>query len=151
MISLNYGDILRSKYGLYLHHCFFIFSPYFHHHCSLTISKAKCFRQVINFWWNYWWNVHGISDCSLCSGGTVIRQDFSAEMMKMKTNNILNVACCQAQTPLLNFFSEKTASVNQKFSSLWFRSSHRRYFVKKVFLKMSQFSQESTCVGVFFK
>ena len=29
------------------------------------------------------------------------------------------------------------------------RSSHRRYSVKKVFLKISQISQENTCAGLF--
>ena len=32
--------------------------------------------------------------------------------------------------------------------SLFYRSSHRRRSEKKVFLKISQYSQENTCVGV---
>ena len=31
-----------------------------------------------------------------------------------------------------------------------FRSSHERCYVKKMFLKIWQYSQENTCVGVFF-
>ena len=30
------------------------------------------------------------------------------------------------------------------------RSSHRRCSIKKLFLKISQYSQENTCVGIFF-
>ena len=32
----------------------------------------------------------------------------------------------------------------------WNRSSHQRCSIKKLFLKFSQYSQENTCVGVFF-
>ena len=34
---------------------------------------------------------------------------------------------------------------------LVYRSSHRRYSVKKVFLKNSQISQENSCIGVSFQ
>ena len=42
-------------------------------------------------------HVHGISDCSMCSSGTV---SLLAEMAKMKTKYILNAVRCQAQTLL---------------------------------------------------
>ena len=32
-----------------------------------------------------------------------------------------------------------------------FRSSHRKYSIKRLFLKISQYLQEKTCVGVSFQ
>ena len=44
-------------------------------------------------------------------------------------------------------------TVKRLFTELlryYYRSSHRRCSIKKGFLKISQYSQESTCVGVSF-
>ena len=36
-------------------------------------------------------------------------------------------------------------------SKIKFRSSQRRRFIKKMFLKISQYSQKNTCLGISFK
>ena len=48
--------------------------------------------------------------------------------------------------------SSRLQIVQPEFTSkIKFRSSQRRRSIKNVFLKISQYSQKNTCVGIFFK
>ena len=49
-----------------------------------------------------------------------------------------------------NFIFCAVCLIGQKFFSTIFRSRHHRCFIKKVFLKISQNSQESVCARVSF-
>ena len=67
--------------------------------------------------------------------------------------------------PLINFYvliSKFLQNTQMKILFDWFalfisvmyyqyRCSHQRCFIKKLFLKISKYSQESTCVGVYIK
>ena len=51
---------------------------------------------------------------------------------------------------LFRYFNHTLQSQKRRNTHVYVRSSHRRFSVKKVFLRISLISQENTWVGVFF-
>ena len=71
--------------------------------------------------------------------------------MKKKSNNaLISNSWYTAGVPLSNkvLWVRRTSHYNLAGSKL--RSSHRRCSIKKAVLKISKYSQESTCAGIFF-
>ena len=61
------------------------------------------------------------------------------QSISLKNTTKFNSAWCHVVSQINTFFYAATTGS---------RSSHRRFSVKKMFLKILQISQENTCVGV---
>ena len=96
------------------------------------------------------------------SSGAIIRGQFSLGAIILRDNcpegnypggnftlfHVFNYGTCMEIFLFYKFFPTKLAWIRN--SSTIFRSSHRRCSIKKLFLKMLWYSQESNCVGVSF-
>ena len=52
--------------------------------------------------------------------------------------------------PISHIISFRSREVYLRHEIAFYRSSHRRCYIKKLFLKISQYSQGNTCAGISF-
>ena len=137
----------------------------------LSIGKAKAVDKTTSLFWG--WHLKVVPAYT----APKIGNDATKNKLATETLNWLNIIGWVSGSYLrCNYYHEYLACEQEDFSRvlrttvwrvlsyfvvnwlvvpqryLWeiHRSSHQRFFVKKLFLRILQYSQENTCVGVSF-
>ena len=71
------------------------------------------------------------------------------EHLRRMVCSILEINICSQDLRSL-FTKRLKKTLLQSLTAILFRSRHQRCSIKKLFLKVLQYSQENTCVGVSF-